>query len=150
MSFSFPRQSRVRTRAEYARVFDCARRTSDPLLSLHWHAGEGPARLGLAVSRKVSPRAVVRNRIKRGLREQFRVLRPQLRGGDYVVVVRAGAAAVAPVQLRAAFVRVLNRAGALPAAALPGVAGGGTMPAAPLAAPPSSPHSSPTPDASGG
>ena len=75
----------MRTGAEYARVFEQARRTSDPLLSLHWLAGETPARLGLAVSRKVDPNAVGRNRIKRVIRDQFRKLRAQLPGGDYVL-----------------------------------------------------------------
>ncbi|HSX63129.1 MAG TPA: ribonuclease P protein component, partial [Pseudoxanthomonas sp.] len=127
----FPRTARVRTRAEYAGVFEQARRTSDPLLSLHWLRTEAPARLGLAVSRKVSTRAVVRNRIKRALREQFRHLRPQLAQGDYVVVARTAAAQALPAQLRDTFVRTLIRAGALPAAAA-----SGTMP--PVAALPSS------------
>lgn len=131
MSGGFPRTARVRTRAEYAGVFEQARRTSDPLLSLHWLRTEAPARLGLAVSRKVSTRAVVRNRIKRALREQFRQLRPQLAQGDYVVVARTAAAQALPAQLRDTFVRTLIRAGALPA-----TAASGTMP--PVAALPSS------------
>ncbi|KAF1719885.1 ribonuclease P protein component [Pseudoxanthomonas wuyuanensis] len=131
MSAGFPRAARVRTRAEYAGVFEQARRTSDPLFSLHWLRTETPARLGLAVSRKVDTRAVVRNRIKRALREQFRQLRPQLAQGDYVVVARAAAAQALPAQLRETFVRTLIRAGALPAAAA-----SGTMP--PVAALPPS------------
>jgi ribonuclease P protein component len=123
MSTTFPRVARVRARADYARVFDQARRTSDPMLSLHWLPGEGPARLGLAVSRKVDTRAVMRNRIKRQLREHFRRLRAGLPGGDYVVVARAPAAKADAGQLRATFERVLVRAGALPPPAP-----GGTMP----------------------
>ena len=123
MNASFPRNVRVRTGAEYARVFELSRRTSDPLLSLHWLAGEAPARLGLAVSRKVDTRAVGRNRIKRQLREHFRRLRAALPGGDYVVVARPPAAKADPGQLCATFERVLARAGALPASAP-----GGTMP----------------------
>jgi len=133
MTHTFPRSARVRTRREYAHVFDQARRVSDPLLSLHWcKAGTG-ARLGLAVSRKVSTRAVMRNRIKRTLREQFRQLRLQLPAGDYVVVARHGAAQASPPQLRAAFHGVLVRAGALPA-----TAADGTMPPATSAPSPSS------------
>lgn len=125
MSSAFPRHARVRARADYARVFEQARRTSDPLLSLHWLAGDAPARLGLAVSRKVDTRAVVRNRIKRQLREQFRLLRATLAGGDYVVVARPPAAKASAGQLRDSFHRTLVRAGALPAPAA-----GGTMPPA--------------------
>ncbi|MFB5206992.1 ribonuclease P protein component, partial [Stenotrophomonas sp. 3diitr2024] len=40
-------------------------RMSDPLMTLHWLPADRPARLGLAVSRKVDPNAVGRNRIKR-------------------------------------------------------------------------------------
>ena len=120
MNASFPRNVRVRTGAEYARVFELSRRTSDPLLSLHWLAGETPAKLGLAVSRKVDPSAVGRNRIKRVFRDQFRKLRGQLPAGDYVVVARVAARKADNTQLRETFLRTLIRAGALPAPAAPG------------------------------
>ena len=116
-SSRFPAAARVRAKADYAQVFERGKRTADPLLVLHRLPGESPARLGLAVSRKVSPRAVVRNRIKRALREQFRALRPRLATGDCVVVARSAAATVPPALLREAFVRALQRAGALPGAA---------------------------------
>lgn len=121
----FPRGARVRERAEFTRVFDGGRRFAHPLLSLHWLRDEQPPRLGLAVSRKVDPHAVGRNRIKRALREQFRRLRTQLAAGAYVVVARPGAARVESAELRAAFSSVLQRAGALPQLEAPG-----TMPAA--------------------
>ena len=120
MKVSFPPTARVRSGAEYAAVFEKARRTSDPVLSLHWLAGESPARLGLAVSRKVDPHAVGRNRIKRVLRDQFRKLRAQLPPGDYVIVARVAARNTANPQLRETFMRTLVRAGALPASAAPG------------------------------
>ena len=114
----------MRSGADYKCVFEQARRTSDPLLSLHWHVRPQPARLGLAVSRKVDKRAVMRNTIKRALRDEFRRLRQQLPPGDYVVVARPTAAKTPMRELRAAFVRTLIRAGALPASAATG-----TMPA---------------------
>ena len=120
MNASFPRNVRVRTGAEYARVFELSRRTSDPLLSLHWLASEAPARLGLAVSRKVDPHAVGRNRIKRTLRDAFRHVRGQLPPGDYVVVARAAAGKSGNTQIRETFLRTLVRAGALPVLAQPG------------------------------
>jgi len=126
----FPRQARVRSASEYKRVFDAARRLSHPLLSLHWHADGAPARLGLAVSRKVDPHAVGRNRIKRALRDRFRRLRPQLAPGAYVLVARPAAAHADNDALRTAFVELLQRAGALPPPAT-----AGTMPA-PARSPP--------------
>jgi ribonuclease P protein component len=125
MDARFPRTARVRTRVEYSRVFDDGRRIGHPLLSLHWCADSRPPRLGLAVSRKVDPNAVGRNRIKRALREQFRALRPLLASGDYVLVARPPAATSPTRDLRATFVSLLQRAGALPPSG-----GGGTMPAA--------------------
>ena len=121
----FPRSARVRLRAEYSAVFEQGRRHGDPLFALHWAPGPQSPRLGLAVSRKVDPRAVGRNRIKRVLRDATRRLRPQLAGGDYVVVARVAARSASNAQLVEAWLKLLHRAGALPHPAT-----GGTMPAA--------------------
>lgn len=111
----FPRAARVRAKAEFDRVFASGKRTAEPLLALHFLADDTPARLGLAVSRKVDPRAVGRNRIKRVLRDAFRHLRPRLADGSYVVVARPAAAKATGGDLRATFERALQRAGALAA-----------------------------------
>ncbi|GAB6195301.1 ribonuclease P protein component [Lysobacter xanthus] len=125
-----PRSARVRTRADFDRVFKDGRRTGLPFLALHWHADPaGHVRLGLAVSRKVDKTAVGRNRIKRQLREAFRHVRGQLPPGDYVLVARPGAAQRDGLELRAGFLDLLRRARALPPPAP-----AGTMPP-----PPSSP-----------
>jgi ribonuclease P protein component len=52
----------------------------------------GNARLGIAVSRKVSKKAVVRNRIKRQIRESFRLNKDLLCGMDCMVVAKLSAA----------------------------------------------------------
>ena len=127
---SFPPAARVRASAEYGRVFDGGRRHSSPALSLHWLRDAQPARLGLAVSRKVDPNAVGRNRIKRQLRDQFRHLRATLPPGAYVVVARPPAATMPNPALRAAFLALLQRAGALPPADP-----AGTMPGCPSQSP---------------
>ncbi|MCP4514913.1 MAG: ribonuclease P protein component [Delftia sp.] len=54
--------------------------------------GLGEARLGLAISKRVSKRAVERNRIKRLLRESFRRVRHQLPPMDLLVMAREQAA----------------------------------------------------------
>ncbi len=138
----FPRQARVRARADFDRIFRDGRRVALPALALHWLDDGQPARLGLAVSRKVDARAVGRNRIKRILREAFRHLRPTLANGAYVLVARAPAAVMTPVALREAFHQLLRRAGALP---LP--AAEVTMP--PADSRPASPPSLSTPPSSG-
>ncbi|MEO6154514.1 MAG: ribonuclease P protein component [Thermomonas sp.] len=110
----FPRLARVRAKAEFDHVFGAGRRIADPLLSLHVLVDVQPARLGLAVSRKVDPDAVGRNRIKRVIREAFRQIRIQLPAGAYVLVARVPARKADNNALRAAFLRLLQRAGALP------------------------------------
>ncbi|MFC5570838.1 ribonuclease P protein component [Lysobacter yangpyeongensis] len=129
MTSRFPRSARVRARSDFDRIFEHGRRQATPRLAVHWHATATPARLGLAVSRKVDPRAVGRNRIKRALREIFRHWRTQLADGDYVVVVRPSAREATREQLERHFLDVLRRLGAL--AALPGSMVPGTMPPAP-------------------
>ena len=125
-SRGFPRQARVRAKAEFAQVFDAGKRVAEPLLALHWLHDACAPRLGLAVSRKVDPHAVGRNRIKRVLRDTFRHLRPQLRTGAYVLVARAAARQADNAALRDCFDRLLKRAGALPQ-----IQTRGTMPPAP-------------------
>ena len=51
-----------------------------------------PARLGLAISRKVARNAVARNRIKRVIRESFRHWQARLDTLDIVVLGRTGIA----------------------------------------------------------
>lgn len=89
-----------RHRLSRSRDFDAVYRrgtsASTRYLVLHWFPREedqeGPARLGLAVPRSVGS-AVVRNRVKRSLRETWRQLLPQVPPGhDYVLVARAGLA----------------------------------------------------------
>jgi len=110
-AFGFPREARVRAKADFGAVFESGRRTAEPLLAVHFLAGPEPPALGLAVSRKVDPRAVGRNRIKRVLRDAFRHWRGGLAAGRYVVVARPAAAAASAGDLRDAFGRVLERAG---------------------------------------
>lgn len=129
----FPRLARVRAKVEFDRVFADGRRTSGPLLSLHVLQDQQPARLGLAVSRKVDPEAVGRNRIKRVVRDRFRHLRNALAPGAYVLVARVPAGQADNATLRAAFHQLLQRAGALPVPVM-----GGTMPAATSSLPPES------------
>jgi ribonuclease P protein component len=83
-------------------VFKRGRKTQDALFTVFAAAGATTrARIGLAVSRKVSHKAVVRNRIKRQVRESFRHNQFPLTGLDLVIVARPAAAASAGPRLRA-------------------------------------------------
>ena len=69
------------------------RKVNDTLFSVYTAPNQlHQARLGITVSRKVSPRAVQRNRIKRQVRESFRQYRLTLCGVDLVVIARPQAA----------------------------------------------------------
>jgi ribonuclease P protein component len=90
-----PRARRVRKRAEYLSIQGSGRRfTGDHyMLFARRASGEpGPARLGVTVSRKVGC-AVVRNQVKRWVRECYRRMQKDVPDGlDLVVVARPSAA----------------------------------------------------------
>ena len=76
-------------------------RAYDALLTVHASSNGLPQpRLAMAVSRRVSPKAAVRNRLKRLIRESFRHAQDRLAGLDVVVVPRPSAATIDPAQLR--------------------------------------------------
>ena len=73
--------------AAYARVFKKATRNRDKWFTVLCRANEGgAARLGLAISKKNCRAATRRNRIKRIVRESFRLNQAGLAGLDVVVI----------------------------------------------------------------
>ena len=86
---TFPKSLHLRTPREFAAVYDAKTRESrGPLLVYALPNGLAHPRIGLSTSRKVGT-AVRRNRIRRLLREAFRLMQHDLpRGYDLVVVVR--------------------------------------------------------------
>jgi ribonuclease P protein component len=92
-----PRRGRLSRSAEFDRVFRNGRSHAgrDLVLYVFPRGDEDPPRLGLSVSRKVGG-AVERNRVKRLLREAFRVEGSRLPvGTDAVVIARPGAGGLA-------------------------------------------------------
>jgi ribonuclease P protein component len=84
-----PRAARVRLRSDYLAIQNKGRRLSGTHLMLFARAGSG--RMGITVSRKVGG-AVVRNRVKRWIRECYRRRRPEFPATiDFVVVARPAA-----------------------------------------------------------
>ncbi len=94
----FPNQARLKSGADYRFVFRNPAVSSDRCFRVLSRAnGRDYCRLGMAVSRKVSKHAAGRNRIKRLIRESFRVNRPGLDsrvGHDIVVLPSARAATI--------------------------------------------------------
>lgn len=80
-SLRFPRTARIARPADYQRAMKSGVRVADGVLVI-WAAANGlpHARLGLVVGRRHG-NAPRRNRIKRLIREAFRLLRPDLPAG---------------------------------------------------------------------
>jgi len=73
MTYRFSAARRLKNKKDYELVFKSANKTiSDEFVVLHKKSQLDQARLGLAISKKILPTAVQRNRIKRILRESFR------------------------------------------------------------------------------
>jgi ribonuclease P protein component len=86
---TFPKSHHLRKPAEFAAVYDAkVRESRGPLLIYALPNTLGHPRIGLSTSRKVGT-APRRNRIRRLLRESFRLMQHDLpRGYDLVIVVR--------------------------------------------------------------
>ena len=138
VSFRFPRCAHLRASAEFQAVFGEGSRVSGPRLRVHVRFAATPAgaRLGLTVGKRVDKRAVGRNRIRRVLRDTFRLARAGLPAGDYVVLAKPEARNVPAAALREEFLDLLARVGKR--APLPVPVPDGTMPAPPLPIAPAS------------
>jgi ribonuclease P protein component len=129
----FPRRAHLRASAEFQAVFGEGSRVSGACLRLHarFAAPDAPAgagaRLGLTVAKRVDKRAVGRNRIRRVLREAFRLARAGLPPGDYVVLAKPEARAASNATLRADLLALLAKL-ARKAPPLPASDAAGTMP----------------------
>lgn len=112
-----PRQ-RLKTRAEFDRVFRRGQRLDGRLFTLVVATnGRDEDRIGLAVSRKVGG-SVVRNRAKRLLREGFRLLVREGRSAlDVVVLAKPELARLGLREVRRELEQRLRRAGRTPAGA---------------------------------
>ena len=85
----FKRSARLLKPAEFSRVFKKAIRSSDRMLTILVAPNDlGYPRLGLAISKKHAKRAVDRNRIKRIIRESFRLNQANLPAADFVIMAK--------------------------------------------------------------
>lgn len=91
MNQEFPKSARLRTSLEFQRVYRQSQRWGNSVLLVFGRRNDLMiTRLGLSVSRKFGG-AVRRNRIKRLVREAFRLIRQQFPAGwDLIVIPRPG------------------------------------------------------------
>jgi ribonuclease P protein component len=102
----------LRTSAEFQAVFAEGKRISGRYFRLHARIPSDAvlARLGVAVSKRVDKSAVVRNRLRRQVKEAFRLQSGHLPAGDYVFVAKIEAAKAENRELRGDLLSALERA----------------------------------------
>jgi ribonuclease P protein component len=110
----FPRAARLLQAADFAALRGSSRR----LACRHFHAefkanDLATARLGLAISKRVSKRAVQRNRLKRLARESFRRRLPRLPRVDILLIARPSALNVSGADLLVDLATLWDRLSAL-------------------------------------
>ena len=109
--FAFSRASRLRLKKEFEAVFAAGRKTvTKDLVAWHSPVGDKEKKIGLMVSKKTGG-AVKRNRLKRLLREAFRLSKDGLKeSARFIIYPKAGCAIKNLAQARAALENVWRRA----------------------------------------
>ncbi|WP_084332632.1 ribonuclease P protein component [Marinobacterium jannaschii] len=90
--YGYPRQLRILTGGGFQRVFDdvTLKVPDQQILILANHNGLDHPRLGFVISKKNVRRAVQRNRVRRIIRESFRLNQHDLPPVDIVILARKG------------------------------------------------------------
>jgi ribonuclease P protein component len=112
LSQDFPRHARLLLPAEYDRVFAAGKRFSGSAVTLVAARALLPkahARLGLALAKKQINRAHERNRVKRLLRECFRIKSEVLRGADVIAMSRTSAQTMTNSALKTEIDRLMHK-----------------------------------------
>ncbi|MEZ5460404.1 MAG: ribonuclease P protein component [Dokdonella sp.] len=99
--YSLPRTARLLKPGDFAALKGKSRRISVRHFLAEFSPNDLPTcRMGQAVSRRVSRRAVDRNRIKRLVRESYRHVRAQLPSVDILLIARSSAVQTPSAELR--------------------------------------------------
>ena len=99
---TFPAARRLRRKAEFDQLYARGQRLGNSHFGMTVHPNDlGLARLGLAVASKPFGGSVPRNRIRRLIRESFRLRQHDLPDVDLIVSARPRAKDATPAQLRA-------------------------------------------------
>jgi ribonuclease P protein component len=104
----YPKTSRLRTRPEFLRVQgEGRRRHTSHLVLIRQPASTSRTRLGVTVSKRIG-NAVTRNRVKRLIREAFRVRQADIEPVDLVVIAKPGVEKLTYAQVATEFAKGLD------------------------------------------
>lgn len=106
----FPRRARLLKPDEFSQAFAGGKRHSESgLTAIAAVNQQGQPRLGLAIAKKTVALASDRNRLKRQIRESFRLHQHLLPAVDIVLLSRPGCAQASVLQLRTRLERLWTR-----------------------------------------
>ncbi|MCA8886295.1 MAG: ribonuclease P protein component [Hyphomonadaceae bacterium] len=106
-----PPSAKLRSKADFESIYARgSRRFDDAYLGLRVRPNDvGRPRLGLAVAVKTAGSAVRRNRLRRVIRESFRLEQHALPAVDIIVAARSASRNATSAQLRASLANFWNR-----------------------------------------
>ena len=85
------RKNRIGNRQVIEKLYQKGSLLKDHFLVFKYEKTDSPSQFAITVSKKISKKAIVRNQIKRRLREKVRIELPRLKKGiDGVIIVRPG------------------------------------------------------------
>ena len=104
--------SSIKHNYEFRRIYSSGKSTASGLIAVYCRRGrKGQSQLGITVGTKVG-KAVIRNKVRRRLREIYRLHEPTIsRGFDIVVVARVKSRYATYAQLEADFIRLMDKLG---------------------------------------
>jgi ribonuclease P protein component len=110
-----PKLQKIRTSAQFRNVYESGRKFTDPFFHIFIVPGRDEiVRFGITATRRLGG-AVIRNRIKRVLRESMRQLSPViLPGFDVVILARPLMSKMKEPTVRSHLMKIFRQAGVLP------------------------------------
>ena len=108
--YGFEKHHRILKRPEFLNLAECGKKISDRHFIIVFQPNDmGRTRLGITVTKKVGS-AVTRNRIKRQLREFFRLNRQHMKGHwDINIIVKQKTAGIDTGQVHKSLTRLFHR-----------------------------------------
>jgi ribonuclease P protein component len=107
---NFSRKHRLIANEEFKSIFDKAEKISQKQVTVLYKPSHNTyPRLGISVGKRTSSSAVRRNRIKRIIRESFRLNRENLKNVDIIVIARQACDKLSNQKLREALEKLWEK-----------------------------------------